>query len=114
MRQYLLILMAVLIVAAPLAAQARPSYQPPNKQEKAALRDDPELREVRGGEPLPPASLTPGEKEDLAAAEIEADDLGELKAGHRWRWWWDWGIWVIVPSSAVTLLLIILLLILLL
>ena len=119
MRNFSLLILLLLAVATPLAAQTTHRYQPPTRDELASLkqRETPALKDGHAGR-VPGRALTQAERERLAerivGTERKQDFLRALKAGHIHAHFWadNWVVFVVVPSAcgavALTVILILL------
>lgn len=119
----LLVVLACVLCALPLAAQTTRAYKPPAATELEQLRrtGNPDLRDVRGGKSTTDCGLSQDELrqlDELAKDNPEAQEiLRDLRAGrvhfHADGWWDGWAWAVLVPCSCASAALIVLLLLLL-
>lgn len=111
------VLMLLMILAVPLAAQASPAYQPPARQELDELRNQgiSELKSIRAGTAQLVSGLSSEERariETMLGGEIQSVQmLGGVKAGSHFHV--HWGVWVAIPCTCGTVALLLLVLLLL-
>ncbi|MCZ7606426.1 MAG: hypothetical protein M5U25_10195 [Planctomycetota bacterium] len=107
----LILLLVLLLVAAPLAAQQKGAYQKPTTRELELLRraEVPELRHLQAGNQPTQVVLLHVERkqlEELAKAHGEhLKLLRQVKAGahfHHGHWWDDWVFYFLLPGIGTT------------